>query len=52
MKAAVSYELNSPMKVEEVTLDEPQGHEVLVKLVAAGTCHSDLHFLRGDIPVP
>jgi Zn-dependent alcohol dehydrogenase len=52
MKAAVSYEINSAMRVEEVTLDEPQGHEVLVKLVAAGTCHSDLHFLKGDIPVP
>jgi len=52
MKAAVSYELNTPMKVEDVALDEPQGREVLVKLAAAGTCHSDLHFLKGDIPVP
>jgi Zn-dependent alcohol dehydrogenase len=51
MKAAVSYEVNTPMRVEEVTLDDPQDHEVLVKLVAAGTCHSDLHFLKGDIPV-
>jgi len=52
MKAAVSYETNTPMRVEEVTLDEPQDHEVLVKLAAAGTCHSDLHFMKGDIPVP
>ncbi len=52
MKAAVSYELNTAMRVEEVSLDEPQGHEVLVKIAAAGTCHSDLHFLKGDIPVP
>ncbi len=52
MKAAVSYETNTPMRVEEVTLDDPQDHEVLVKLVAAGTCHSDLHFMKGDIPVP
>jgi S-(hydroxymethyl)glutathione dehydrogenase/alcohol dehydrogenase len=51
MKAAVSYEINTPMRVEEVTLDDPQDHEVLVKLAAAGTCHSDLHFLKGDIPV-
>lgn len=51
MKAAVSYETTTPMRVEEVTLDEPQDHEVLVKLAAAGTCHSDLHFLKGDIPV-
>jgi Zn-dependent alcohol dehydrogenase len=52
MKAAVSYETNTPLRVEEVTLDDPQDHEVLVKLVAAGTCHSDLHFMKGDIPVP
>jgi S-(hydroxymethyl)glutathione dehydrogenase/alcohol dehydrogenase len=51
MKAAVSYEIKAPMRVEEVTLDAPQDHEVLVKMVAAGTCHSDLHFLNGDIPV-
>jgi len=40
------------MRVEEVTLDDPQDHEMLVKLAAAGTCHSDLHFMKGDIPVP
>jgi len=51
VKAAVSYEIKTPMRVEEVTLDEPQDSEVLVRIVAAGTCHSDLHFLNGDIPV-
>jgi Zn-dependent alcohol dehydrogenase len=52
MKAAISYETNTPLRVEEVTLDDPQDNEVLVKLVAAGTCHSDLHFMKGDIPTP
>lgn len=52
MKAAVSYETNTPLRVEEVTFDEPQDHEVLVKLAAAATCHSDLHFMKGDISVP
>jgi S-(hydroxymethyl)glutathione dehydrogenase/alcohol dehydrogenase len=52
MKAAVLYETNTPIRVEEVTLDEPQDHEVLVKLTAAATCHSDLHYMKGDIPVP
>ena len=52
MKAAVLYEPNSPLRVEEVTLDEPQDQEVLVKLVATGVCHTDLHVIKGDIPVP
>ena len=52
MKAAVLYEYNTPLKVEDLTLDEPQGNEVLVKMVATGVCHSDLHFMKGDMPTP
>lgn len=52
MKAAIMYEVNKPLKVEEVTLDKPQEHEVLVKHVATGVCHSDVHFMRGDMPMP
>lgn len=50
MKAAVLYEANTPIRVEEVTLDEPQQQEVLVKMVATGVCHSDLHFMKGEMP--
>lgn len=49
MKAAVCYEANTPLKLEDVTLDEPQVNEVLVKLVACGVCHSDLHFMKGEM---
>jgi len=52
MKAAVLYETNTPLKVEKVTLDEPQANEVLVKIMATGVCHSDLHFMKGEMPVP
>jgi Zn-dependent alcohol dehydrogenase len=34
-----------------VELDEPREHEVLVRMGAAGLCHSDDHFATGDIPV-
>jgi len=50
MKAAVMYENNKPLQVEEVTLDEPQSQEVLVKMVATGVCHTDLHFIKGEMP--
>lgn len=50
MKAALLFEPNTPLRVEEVTLDEPQDQEVLVKLVASGVCHTDLHFIKGDSP--
>ena len=52
MKAAVMYEVNAPLKIEDVTLDEPQENEILVKLDATGVCHSDLHFMQGDMPMP
>lgn len=51
MKAAVMYENNKPLVVEEVTLDEPQEQEILVKMVATGVCHTDLHFVKGEMPV-
>lgn len=52
MKAAVMYEVGKPLVVEDVTLDEPQANEVLVKIMATGVCHSDLHFMKGDMPAP
>lgn len=50
MKAAVLYEAGAPLKIEDVTLDEPGANEILVKLVATGVCHSDLHFMKGEMP--
>ena len=48
MKAAVLYGVNQPVVVEEVELDPPKAGEVLVKMVATGICHSDLHRYTGD----
>lgn len=47
MKAAVFREVNKPMEIEEVEVSKPGPREVLVRTVAAGVCHSDLHFFNG-----
>ena len=52
MKAAVFYEPNIPLCVEEVELLEPLAGQVLVKMVATGLCHSDLHAFKGTMPTP
>jgi S-(hydroxymethyl)glutathione dehydrogenase/alcohol dehydrogenase len=52
MKAAVLYEVGKPLVIEEVELDEPQANEVLIKLEAVGVCHTDLSFMKGEVPVP
>ena len=50
MQAAVLYEVNAPLVVEEVDLDTPGPGEVKVRLGATAICHSDIHFLNGDVP--
>ena len=48
MKAAVLYEYNQPLVVEDVELDPPKAREVMVKIGATGICRSDLHFMKGE----
>jgi len=50
--AAVLYEVQKPLVVEDVELLEPGPHEVQVRWVANGVCHSDLHVMTGDYPHP
>jgi S-(hydroxymethyl)glutathione dehydrogenase/alcohol dehydrogenase len=52
MKAAVFRGPNQPLKIEDVEIDKPQPREVLVRTVASGVCHSDLHFVDGLYPLP
>jgi S-(hydroxymethyl)glutathione dehydrogenase/alcohol dehydrogenase len=52
MKAAILEQLNSPVVIDEVELDEPKDNEVLVKIAATGLCHTDLHCIKGDLAVP
>jgi S-(hydroxymethyl)glutathione dehydrogenase/alcohol dehydrogenase len=52
MKAAVLYEPNKPLVIEEVSINKPGPREVLIKTAVAGLCHSDLHFIEGLYPFP
>jgi len=59
-KAAVLYEMSkprpyassSPLVIEDLELEAPQQGEVLVELVGAGLCHSDLSTINGSRPRP
>ena len=51
MRAAILYETKQPLRVEEVDLDPPRSGEVMVRVGAAGVCHSDYHFMNGDLPI-
>ena len=58
MRAAVLYEANKPIVIEDVTLvGGPGRDEVLVRIAATGICHSDYHVVNGtwhgeDYPLP
>lgn len=47
MKAAVLRSFAVGLKVEDVALAPPRDHEVLVRVMASGVCHSDLSTIRG-----
>lgn len=42
MKAAICYELNQSVRVEDVQIGAPQRNEVRVRMTGAGVCHSEL----------
>lgn len=52
MKAAVLREVGKPLSIEQVAIGKPGPHEVLIRTVAAGVCHSDLHFVEGSYTHP
>jgi Zn-dependent alcohol dehydrogenase len=44
------YAVSHPLEIEDVELDEPGPGEMLVKIGAAGLCHSDLSVIDGSRP--
>ncbi|GIH15452.1 alcohol dehydrogenase catalytic domain-containing protein [Rugosimonospora africana] len=52
MRAAVCSGAGAGLVVEDLTLAGPGPAEVLVRIDAAGICHSDYHYLTGDLACP
>jgi alcohol dehydrogenase len=50
--AEAPYATSQPLQIEELDLDPPGPGEVLIKMDAAGVCHSDLSVVTGDRPRP
>ena len=51
-KSAVLYNYGEDLIIEELELDPPKEHEVLVKNIASGLCHTDLSVMNGTIRMP
>ncbi|GLT53254.1 hypothetical protein SLA2020_265390 [Shorea laevis] len=50
MRAAVFWEPNKPLTIEELRMPRPKAGEILIKTKACGVCHSDLHVMTGELP--
>ncbi|MEZ4299191.1 MAG: S-(hydroxymethyl)glutathione dehydrogenase/class III alcohol dehydrogenase [Polyangiaceae bacterium] len=49
-RAAVAWEADKPLSIEEVDLEGPRKGEVLIRIVATGVCHTDAYTLSGADP--
>ncbi|ELK23267.1 Alcohol dehydrogenase 4 [Myotis davidii] len=45
-KAAIAWEANKPLCIEEVEVAPPKAHEVRIQIIATALCHSDAHILH------
>lgn len=51
MKAAVVTAFNQPLEIKQMEIPKISPGKVLVKMIATGVCHTDLHAMQGDWPV-
>ncbi|XP_049451335.1 alcohol dehydrogenase 1 isoform X9 [Epinephelus fuscoguttatus] len=49
-KAAVAWEPNKPLVIEEIEVAPPKANEVRIKIVTTTVCHTDLYHLLEDMP--
>src|SRR6185312_3446312 len=50
-RAAIARAPHVGWEIVDLRLDPPKAHEVRVKIMAAGLCHSDDHITTGDAPI-
>jgi S-(hydroxymethyl)glutathione dehydrogenase/alcohol dehydrogenase len=46
-RAAICHAPNAPMRIETIAVADPGEAEVMIRLLATGLCHTDLHFMEG-----
>ena len=50
VRAAVLPAYRAELELAEIPVPQPRGGEVLIRVRAAGVCHSDLHLIEGEPP--
>src|SRR5688572_2615420 len=51
-RGAVLFEPGRPLEICEIDVEPPRAGEALVRMAAAGVCHTDLHVMQGKFAAP
>ncbi|KAI7863066.1 chaperonin 10-like protein [Spinellus fusiger] len=49
-RAAIAWKANTPLTIEEIEVAPPKSHEVRVRILYTGVCHTDAYTLSGADP--
>src|SRR5215467_7694321 len=52
MRSMVLHEPNSRLRLEDLPIPDPAPNEIRVLIRCCGLCHTDLHTVEGDLPLP
>jgi propanol-preferring alcohol dehydrogenase len=52
MQAMVFKQAGEPLERMELAVPEPGPHQILIKVLACGVCHTDLHIIDGELEHP
>ncbi len=52
VRAAILFEVGKKLEIHEVDVQGPQAGEVLIRMAAAGVCHTDRHVMTGHVTAP
>jgi Zn-dependent alcohol dehydrogenase len=52
MKAAICYEFDKPLVIEDIQMREPGEGEVKIRVTTTAICHSDIHDMKGELGGP
>ncbi|GAA2073548.1 zinc-binding dehydrogenase [Pseudolysinimonas kribbensis] len=52
MRAAVLRDREPGLEIVELAIPTPKAGEALVKIIACGVCHTDLHVIKGEVTFP
>ena len=54
MKGRIAFALGArrPLEIEEFPVTPPGPQQIVVRVLAAGVCGSDVHIWRGEVPFP